>query len=376
MASALAVLLLAAQLYRLGPDRVVWIGTFTELEAEPLLLDFSSGRFMRATDAEAASLGDAKPMAVRTETVTFRNGEVKLTGKLTSAPGKGPHPAIVLIHGSNDEDRDHLDPWVGFFVSRGLAVLSYDKRGVRDSTGDWKRAGFEELAGDALAGVELLKRRKTIDAKRIGLFGISQGGWIAPLVASRDRGIAFIILHAGSGLEVAENGLLYVEAELRGYGFPRDEIAHALAYYRLNDDVTRSPERWNELQQAYQKAKARNVEWLIEEPQPADFWFRRFYRGIMDFDPAPVWVNVHCPVLAFFGELDHNVMPEPNRKALQAALNRRAKDDSTIVVLPKANHLFLRAETGTRAEYPKLDRFVDGYFDGMSKWLAEHLRAR
>lgn len=371
--TVIAALLLAAQLYRLSPERVVWIGKFAELGADSYLLDFASGRFVRATDEEVAALGHPQQIVCRTETVAFRNGEVRIVGKLTLPGWPGRHPAVVLIHGSNDEDRDHLDPWAGFFVSRGLAVLSYDKRGVRESTGDWKRADFHDLAGDALAGVQFLKLRKDIDARRIGLFGISQGGWIAPLVASLDRDIAFIILHAGSGLRVADNNLLFIEAELRGYGFPEEEIEQAMAYYRLNDEVTRHPGRWEELKAFYEKARARKVEWLIEEPQPGDFWFRRFYRGIMDFDPAPIWAKVQCPVLAFLGELDHNVPPEPNRRALEAALRRRPRTDSTIIVLPKANHLFLAAQTGRREEYAQLTSFVDGYFNVMGAWLARRI---
>lgn len=371
--TVIASLLLAMQLYRLSPERVVWVGTFPEFGTAKYLLDFASRSFVPATEKEISALSDAKQVVIRTQTVAFHSGGVKLAGKLTLPPTAGPHPAVVLIHGSNDEDRDYLDPWVGFFVSRGLAVLSYDKRGVRESTGDWKRADFHDLAGDAFAGVQLLKTRKDIDARRIGLFGISQGGWIAPLVASRDRAIAFIILHAGSALRVETNNLLFIEAELRGYGFDEPEIARAMAYYRLNDDVTRHPERWKELDALYQTERARKVEWLIEEPQAADFWFRHFYRLIMDYDPAPVWAKVRCPVLAFFGELDHNVPSEPNRLALETALRRRSLNDSTIVVLPKANHMFLHAETGTREEYTKLTSFVDGYFDVMTAWLEKRI---
>ena len=358
MAILSSVLLLAAQL--------VWTGRFAELGDGTFLLDFATGRFVKATEEE---LRDAKTIAMRSEAVSFRNGDVALAGKLTLPATKGKHPAIVLIHGSNDQDRDALDPWVAFFVSRGLAVLSYDKRGVRESAGDWKRADFDDLAGDAHAGVKLLRARKDIDAKRIGLFGISQGGWIAPIVAARDSRIAFIILHAGSGLTVGENGLLYVDSLLRGYGFPEGEIEQAMAYYRLNDDVTRETSRFGELKAAYDKARERKVEWLLEEPQAPDFWFRTFYRAIIDFDPAPYWAKVRCPVLAFLGTLDHTVPAEPNRKALEAAL--KGNRDAKIVVLPSANHLFLRAKTGMPDEYPSLTHFVEGYFDVMAAWLAK-----
>lgn len=350
----LRALALACGLYRLGPDHFVWIGPFPELGTGPFVLDFRSGSF--APLRPDALPDPAAKVVTPQETVTFQSGSVTLTGTVTLPPSDGPHPAIVLIHGSGDEDRDFLGPWMGFFVSRGLAVLSYDKRGVRDSTGDWKKSDFHDLAADALAGVQLLRSRKDIDGSRVGLFGISQGGWIAPLVAARDPRVAFIILHAGSALPVGQNGLLYVEALLRGYGFPDEEIGKALAYYRLNDEVTRTGKGLAALEELYRKEKARGVEWLIEDPQPLDHWFRVFYRRVMDFDPAPVWKNVRCPVLAFFGEEDRNVPPEANRRALEAVLK-----DATIVTLPKADHLLMHEGA-----------FVEGYFGGMGEWLTKN----
>jgi hypothetical protein len=272
----------------------------------------AAGRLTGMTVREGgrAELSAAK-LSLPKQDVTFRNGPVTLAGRITTPSTRGRHPALVIIHGSGAEDRDYLAPWVDYFARNGVAVLAYDKRGVRDSTGDWQQSDFEDLAADVLAGIQLLKGRSDIDPHRIGLFAASQGGWIAPLAAAKSRDVAFIILHAGSALPVGKNGLAYVEAELRGYGFPESEVERALAYYRLNDEVTRTGHGWETLQEAYRQAHASGAEWLLEEPQPPDFWFRKFYRRIMDFDPAGSWLKVSCPVLAFFGELDHNVPRRP-----------------------------------------------------------------
>ena len=96
----------------------------------------------------------------------------------------------------------------------------------------------------------------------------------------------------------------------------------------------------------------------------------------MDFDPVPYWERVTCPVLAFFGELDRTVPPEGSERILEDALRRAGNRNHRIIVLPKANHLFLRAETGVRTEYPQLKSFVTGYFDVMTNWLSRRVSTR
>jgi pimeloyl-ACP methyl ester carboxylesterase len=386
--------------YRNASGRPIWIGPFGEFGAEHYFLDFESGRFGAifptktrdvvggpgvlqpfyptaiqlkfGTDAGRVSARlDGKPLGkfarleTRKEEVTFSHHDIRLSGSLVSLQTKGKHPAIVLLHGSGPEDRDYLGPWVGFFSQLGMAVLSYDKRGVGKSTRDWKSARLEELADDAVSAVETLRQRPEIDAQKIGVFGISQAGWVAPIVASRVKDLRFVLLHAGGVLPPGELGLLAIEAELRAYQFPEEEIARAVAYYQLNDRVTLTGEGEEELRAAYEKnAKA---EWLLKPPEPADFWFRRLYRGIYAFDPKPYWAGVSCPVLAFFGEKDCSVPAERNAAELRAALRHNA--GTKIVVLPKANHLFLEAQTGVRTEYPSLRGFVPGYFAVMREWL-------
>lgn len=401
--------------YQVRPNRFIWVGKFGEFGADHFFLDSESGRFgplypssettffsgqaimspffpvdvkitfTRDKFGEVTGLTfsqsglsavPATKINLRQQDVSFRNGDVTLAGRLTVPAKKGPHPAVVLIHGSGPEDRDFLAPWVGFFTSHGVAVLSYDKRGVRDSTGDWKRAGFEDLAGDVSAGVQLLKRRKDIDPKQIGLWAVSQGGWIAPLVASRSNDVMFIILHAGASVTPAQQGLMAIDSELRAYGLPEEEIKLAIEYYKLNDDFTRSGEGWDKLQDSYQKAQARNAEWLLEEPQSKDHWFRQMYRMIMDFDSVLLWEKVTCPVLAFFGELDRAVPPGATKQHLENALKKAGNKDYTIVVLPKANHVFLKAETGVRSEYPQLKSFVASYFNTMADWLFKRVKVK
>jgi len=110
------------------------------------------------------------------ENVQFSNGNVRLAGTLISPNTGAKHPTIVLVHASEAEDREYLLPFAHFLVRHGMAVLGYDKRGVGGSSGDWRTASFDDLAGDVVAAVEYLKTRSDVDGTQIGLLGWSQAG--------------------------------------------------------------------------------------------------------------------------------------------------------------------------------------------------------
>jgi pimeloyl-ACP methyl ester carboxylesterase len=134
----------------------------------------------------------------------FENGGIRLAFTLDLPPGKGPFPAVVMGHGSGRVTRDQL-AWAAMQLTRlGFAVLRFDKRGVGESTGEFVFVGtndsptvFPQLASDVAAGVRFLRTRDEIDGRRIGLFGVSQAGWILP-IAARDLGdVAFMVLWSG-----------------------------------------------------------------------------------------------------------------------------------------------------------------------------------
>jgi len=140
------------------------------------------------------------------EDVRFANGDVRLAGTLIAPSTGAKHPAIVVVHGSGAETREHMLPFARFLVRHSVAVLGYDKRGVGESTGDWNTASFEGLAGDAVAAVEYLKTRRDIDAAQIGLLGVSQAGWVMPLAAVRTKDVAFLSSARSAGCSAFGHG--------------------------------------------------------------------------------------------------------------------------------------------------------------------------
>jgi acetyl esterase/lipase len=149
------------------------------------------------------------PYPYRSEEVGYDNasGHAHLAGTLTLPEGNGPYPAVLLITGSGLQDRDETvfghKPfllWADTLTRRGIAVLRVDDRQMGGSTGEVRAATTADFAGDVAAGVAFLRSRRDIDPHRIGLMGHSEGAIIAPMVAARDRGIAFVVMLAGAGV--------------------------------------------------------------------------------------------------------------------------------------------------------------------------------
>src|SRR5207245_2300640 len=91
------------------------------------------------------------------------------------------------------------------------------------------------------------------------------------------------------------------------------------------------------------------------------------------YDPAPTLRQLQTPVLAVFGELDNNILPEKNKNAWEAALKAGGNRDHTLLILPKANHEQFEAKVGNNAEMASLQRFVPAYFTTIEDWLAKRI---
>ena len=143
----------------------------------------------------------------------FQNGDVRLAFSLDLPSGRGPFPAVVTAHGSGPMTRQQLTWLSSRFTQLGFAVLRFDKRGVGESTGEYRSVGVANgermlglLAGDVAAGVRFLRTRPEIDGRRIGLAGNSQAGWILPHAARELGDATFMVLISGPvcsiGLEI------------------------------------------------------------------------------------------------------------------------------------------------------------------------------
>lgn len=144
--------------------------------------------------------------------VTISAAGAQLAATITEPMSAPPHPGIVVVHGAEPGQRYFYDVWVGLYASLGLAVLTYDKRGIGSSTGTYPGeypsvSALQTYADDASAALGFLARWPGVDAKRVGFHGGSQGGWTVPLAMSRHPGAAFAILASGPATTVDQTDL-------------------------------------------------------------------------------------------------------------------------------------------------------------------------
>ena len=304
----------------------------------------------------------------KTESVEVHNGDVVLRGELLVPATSGQHPAIVLAHGSGPATR-HVGMWNVFFIRLGMAVLSLDKRGAGESTGDWRAASMDDLASDWLAGVTFLKSRSDIDPKRIGVHGSSQGGWTAPLMAARSSDVAFIIVRAGSGTNIADTILHEIEWSARENGLSESEISEGMAAARVAMTMMArgaSTEKYDAAMKPYRDRDSwPDIFWVIDRTPRGRNWIR-LNAAYVSIDSVR---KIYVPILWFLADNDHNVPTAISASRLRKAFEDAGNHDATLIVLKNTGHGFTFTPTGDNKDFAKQSHFAPGYWDTMAQWL-------
>jgi dienelactone hydrolase len=296
------------------------------------------------------------------EVVVTTPAGLRLTGTLTlpRARPAGRVPAVVTITGSGPEDRDEESPAIKGYRPfrqladtlgrRGIAVLRLDDRGVNGSDMGPPTVTSADFADDIRAAVAYLRTRSEVDGARIGLVGHSEGGIIAPMVASKDpqlRGIVLMAATASLGREiVAEQNRYSIDSVRHLQGAARDS-AIAISTRGIDSAAMRQP------------------------------WLKYF----LEYDPLVVAREVKTPVLILQGQTDSQVPPSEAEK-LAAALRAAGNSSVTVRMFPETNHLFVADRNGSfvdasgRLRYTSLPSLAvrREVLGAIADWLDAHLR--
>ena len=308
-----------------------------------------------------------------TTEVSFVSNGYELVGDLELPDGTGPHPAVVLVHGSGPQSR-YSTPTSGLvrnaFVDAGYAVLVWDKPGSGDSIGEFDgERTLTQRAEILVDAVDWLTDNPSIDASRIGVWGLSQAGWVMPLALTMTDDISFMIVVSGG----AEDSIEQMVFQWTAQATCRGATAAELAVMDTQGPRALKAETYDEYRAAMDQLLAirdidRYVGVDIELVGAADW--RPWPRDIdAFFDPAIVLTETTIPVLAIFGEHDSQIDPVQGVQAYREALERAGNPDFRVETVLGANHV-MRASEGPCG--PDSSETAAAYLDLLDEWLENH----
>lgn len=287
-----------------------------------------------ATPAAAAATIETPPAVppdLKATQVSFRgDGGLTLHGTVLSpAAAKPARPGIVLVHGSGTgTPRTKLMSEAVGFARQGLSVLIYDKRSKGYSL--FQRS-YSQLADDALGAAATLRSQPGVDPAKVGVWGFSEGGWVAPIAASRSKDIAFVVLVGANSLPPLRQQTWAVAAGLRKAGVSGPLVDRAeLNLYRTLADGGMFPEPY--------------------------------------YDPAPTMAAVHQPVLGIWGVHDLLTPPRESPPGFARALEHGGNRNYTFRFFPDADHAAHLTPDGGVTRSPEL---APGYADLVGSWVQD-----
>jgi uncharacterized protein len=343
----------------------------------PLRLELKGGGLVWLDGHEARR---ASRIAVREIPLTVQSGNVTLSGRLLLPICDGLHAAVVIVHGSGRESAvsTYAQPWA--FAANGIATLVFDKRGTGASGGDFTM-DFSVLADDVVQAVHALRESGHVDPNRIGLAGYSQGGWVAPLAASRTN-VAFLLVAYGMIDSPASEDRLETLESLRRRGFSEDDLTRADEVISAVHAIIESDfrEGWSELGSLKRRYQAepwmremggfsgpfvRFPRWIL-----TTFGKRRMPPGLpLHHDSYEILEQLDVPMLWLVAGADREAPPGETIAWLEA--NPRTSIEWT--VYPDADHGML--EFVERDGQRIYTRVVPAFYIDQTNWVREAIGA-
>lgn len=327
-----------------------------------------------------------------------------LCGTLFTPPGDGPFPAAVMIHGAAGGRRDYYRAFAAQYATVGIAALVYDRRGWGCSEGK-SNPTFLEKADDAQTWAEYLRTRPDIIADGVGMWGFSNGSWVAPLAATRDPRAAFVAVIGAAGTSPLEQEVFRRAFELRSQGVREDIIEVVSAAWRLvyvcllsgaldDDEVKTFEGHLRTLSESGVADRVRLQEYAVQQPflgplppyaDYQDLLADRLNHNVSPpqwlLDPADSYRVLDVPVLYMVGADDSNLPAATSAKRVAEAVAVAGNTDATLVMFPNTGHGMnlglpgIEGMTNEEAGYRMHNyRFAGGYLDLIESWAARLCR--
>lgn len=313
------------------------------------------------------------------EEKTFHNAGAELSGTLYLPRGGQALAAVVVTHAASLPLRDqplyqHLKEML---PSLGIAVFVYDRRGSGKSGGDLKASDYTLLADDAIAAVRTINVDPRIDPRRVGIWGLSQGGWLALLAASRSPQVTFAV-SISAPMVTPDIQMIFLSANiLRVNGYSQADIDQAIATRKAVDGYMRGSVDRATAQRMLDAAKVQPWFKLIYMSESVGDRATSRWRKEIEHDPTLTFDKVSVPVLMLYGAGDPVVPVATSVDQLQALAGKHPKLEIAVIA-GADHHMQLAVDPKTQLDSARFDEKPDApeYFGVLASWLTKHGIAR
>ncbi|NGM72746.1 alpha/beta hydrolase family protein [Sphingobacterium sp. SGL-16] len=309
------------------------------------------------------------PYSYDTLDVVFPNkyANIQLAGTLTFPKEKGKYPAVILLTGSGQQDRDETlfghKPFkvlADYLTRNGIIVLRYDDRGAGKSEGSFEASTIDDFSKDAISALEFLKQQKNVDINKIGILGHSEGGLVANLLAGQGiPNVSFIVTLAAPTVPIRDLMIEQLYSVGKAEGMSEFQLEMAKEINKKNFDVVKSELNTDE---AFSQLK-KNMNIMEESSQNEAIRKEMLmmvtpaYRYFVRIDPTDFIKEIYIPVFGAFGTLDVQVPSTLNLRGYYDHLPRNSK--TVLKEYDGMNHLFQKAKTGRVAEYAQIQETIN-----------------
>ena len=320
------------------------------------------------------------PYTYDTLDVSFPNtyANINLAGTITSPKEEGKYPAVILLTGSGQQDRDETlfghKPFkvlADYLTRNGIMVLRFDDRGAGKSEGSFENSTIDDFSKDAISALEFLKQQKNVDINKIGIIGHSEGGLIANLLAGQGiPNVSFIVTLAAPTIPIRDLMVEQLYSVGKAEGMSDFQLAMAKDINKKNFDVVKSDLN---VDKAYE-ALTKNLN-ILEESKKNEVMRKEIlmmltpaYRYFVRIDPQDFIKKIYIPVFGAFGSLDIQV---PSTLNLRGYFDNLPKNSKTVLKEYQGmNHLFQQAKTGRIAEYAQIDETInEQVLKDITEWI-------